>query len=87
MILKKLIFSSFFIIFISTTFIAIIKTSEKAKFRLIDQTLSQINFNYQNNKPFFKIVKVDGQNRVLERNDTLLPLKYHLYFEHQKKYF
>ena len=40
----------------------------------------KINLNYKNNKPFFKIVKVDGKNRGLDRNDTLLPLQYHLYF-------
>ncbi len=86
--IKKKIFSLIiFIIFISTCFTAVVITSENAKFRLIDQTLSQINLNYQNNKPFFKIVKVDGKNRVLERNDTLLPLQYHLYYEASKKIF
>ena len=62
-------------------------TNENAKFRLIDQTLSQINLNYKKNKPFFKEVKVDGKIRVLERNDTLLPLQYHLYYEASKNVF
>jgi len=84
---KKLIFFSIALLFILTTFIAIIKTSEKAKFRLIDQTLSQINFNYKNNEPFFKSVKVDDKRFILERNDTFLPLKYALYFETSKKIF
>ena len=30
---------------------------------------------------------MDGKNRVLERNDTLLPLQYHLYFEASKNIF
>ena len=84
---KKILYLAIFIIFILTSFTVVVMKSENAKFRLIDQTLSQINLNYKNNKPFFKIVKVDGKNRVLDRNDTLLPLQYHLYFEASKKIF
>ena len=84
---KKIVYLVIFITFILTSFTIVVTKSENAKFRLIDQTLSQINLNYKNNKPFFKIVKVDGKNRVLERNDTLLPLQYHLYFEASKKIF
>ena len=84
---KKMIFLFTFIFLISTSFIIVIKTSESAKFRLIDKTLSQINLNYKNNKPFYKELKVDGQNSALARNDTLLPLQYTLYFEASKNIF
>ncbi len=84
---KKILYLSIFIIFISTSFAVLVTKNEKVKFRLVDQTLSQINLNYKNNKPFFKTIKVDGKDRVLERNDTLLPLQYHLYFEASKNIF
>ena len=84
---KKLIFLFTFIIFITISFTIIINTSESAKFRLIDKTLSQININYKNNKPFYKEFKINGENSALARNDTLLPLQYTLYFEASKKYF
>ena len=83
----KIISLIFFSIFISTSFFIVITTSETAKFRLVDQTLSQINFNYKNNKPFFKVIKVDGKNRARARNDTFLPLQYHLYFDASRKIF
>ena len=84
---KKLIFLFTFIIFITISFTIIINTSESAKFRLIDKTLSQININYKNNKPFYKEFKINGENSALARNDTLLPLQYTLYFEASKKIF
>ena len=83
----KLITLISFSIFILTSFFIVISMSETAKFRLVDQTLSQINFNYKNNKPFYKLIKVDGKNRALARNDTFLPLQYHLYFEASRKIF
>lgn len=84
---KKILYFFIFVIFILSSFTLIVTTNEKAKFRLVDQTLSQINFNYKKNKPFFKDVKVDGKTRVLARNDTLLPLQYHLYYEASKNIF
>ncbi len=84
---KKLIFLFAFVILTSTSFAIIIKNNESAKFRLIDQTLSQINFNYKNNKPYYKEIEVNGKPRALARNDTLLPLQYTLYFETSKKIF
>tara|TARA_Y100000768_G_scaffold154065_1_gene115123 strand:- start:466 stop:1779 length:1314 start_codon:yes stop_codon:yes gene_type:complete len=84
---KKLIILSTFIFFILISFTIVIKTSDFAKFRLVDQTLSQINLNYKNNKPFYKELKIEGKNFALARNDTLLPLHYTLYFEASKNIF
>lgn len=84
---KKILSFLFFIIFVFTTFTVLIKTNDYAKFRIVDTTLSQINLNYKNNKPFYKEVIIDGKSFAIARNDTLLPLQYDLYFDASKKIF
>ena len=84
---KKLVFFTVFTIFIISSFTLIIKNSELAKFRLIDQTLGHINLNYKNNKPYYKEIKINGKYYAYARNDTLLPLAYTLYIEASKNIF
>ena len=64
-----------------------IKNNEYIKFRIIDSTLSQINFNYKNNEPYYKEIEINGKWFAIARNNTLLPLQYHLYYDASKKIF
>ena len=49
--------------------------------------LNQSNFNYKNNKPYYKEIKINGKYYAYARNDTLLPLAYTLYIEASKNIF
>ena len=86
--LKKKILSFSLLLFLGFSIILIlVKNNEYVKFRIIDSTLSQINFNYKNNEPYYKEIEINGKWFALARNDTFLPLQYHLYYDASKQIF
>lgn len=86
-IYKKIAYLTFITIFLFLITTIIVKYSEEAKYRLIYQTISQINLNYKDTKTSYKEVIINGKPRVILQNNTLLPLQYHLYLKTSKKIF
>ena len=73
------------VILISSIFIILLMFNNEIRFRLINTTLNQINFN--KSEPFFKTIK-NGDNLIVSHRDTtLLPRVYHMYFETVMKIF
>ncbi len=60
--------------------IFIISLNQEFRYRVLTTTMNQINLTKE--KPFFKFITTeDGNNIVLNRDSTIFPRIYHMYFE------
>lgn len=74
-----------FTLLILSVFIIILMFNNEIRFRLINTTINQINFN--KSEPFYKTIKIGDSLIVSHKDTTLLPRVYHMYFETVMKIF